>query len=70
MEEKMIKELKKGEFLKRKADAKEVYIKDYYDRASKSFCCIAYSDINNWVFIKANKKVFVGFTFQEVRKNE
>lgn len=63
MEEKMIKELKKGEFLKRKADAKEVYIKDYYDRASKSFCCIAYSDINKWVFIKANKKVFVGFTF-------
>lgn len=63
MEEKMIKELKKGEFLKRKADSKEVYIKGDYDRASKSFSCIAYSDINKEIFIKANKKVFVGFTF-------
>ncbi|MBO7209704.1 MAG: hypothetical protein J6V44_01665 [Methanobrevibacter sp.] len=63
MQEKILKDLKKGEFLKRKADAKEVYIKGDYDRATKSFCCVAYSDINKWVFIKANKKVFVGFTF-------
>lgn len=63
MEEKTIRELKKGEFLKRKPDAKEVYIKGDYDKASKSFCCVAYSDINKWVFIKATKRVFVGFTF-------
>ena len=63
MEEKMIKELKKGEFLKRKADANRVYIKGDYDRSSKSYSCIAYDDINQEIFIKANKKVFVGFTF-------
>ena len=63
MEEKMIKDLKKGEFLKRKADANRVYIRGDYDRSSKSYSCIAYDDINQEIFIKANKKVFVGFTF-------
>lgn len=63
MEEKTIKEVKKGEFIKRKPDATRVYIKGDYDRASKSFSCIAYDDINQEIFIKANKKVFVGFTF-------
>ena len=63
MEEKKISEVKKGDFLKRKADAKRVYIRGDYDRASKSFSCIAYDDINQEIFIKANKKVFVGFTF-------
>lgn len=32
MEEKEIRQLKKGEFLKRKEDAKEVYIKSDYDQ--------------------------------------
>lgn len=63
MEEKIIRDLKKGEFLKRSETAKEVYIKGDYDRETKTFCCSAYSDINKFVFIKANKKVFVGFTF-------
>lgn len=63
MESCAIKLLKKGEFIKRKEDSKVVYIKDYYDRATKSFCCIDYNDINKWVFIKADKVVFYGFTF-------
>lgn len=63
MESKKIKELKKGEFLKRKADSNRVYIKGDYDRASKSFSCIAYDDINQEIFIKADKIVFVGFIF-------
>lgn len=58
-----IKDLKKGEFFKRKADSKEVYIKGDYDRASKSYSCIAFSDINKEIFVKANKLVYVGFTF-------
>lgn len=63
MEEIEIKKIKKGEFLKRKADSQRVYIRGDYDRASKSYSCIAYDDINQEIFIKANKKVFIGFTF-------
>ena len=63
MESTEIKNLKKGEFIKRKEDSTKVYIKGDYDRATKSYSCIAYDDINKEIFIKANKKVFYGFTF-------
>ena len=63
MEQTQIKNLKKGEFIKRKADSQQVYIKGDYDRQSKSFSCIAYDDINKEIFIKADKIVFYGFTF-------
>ena len=63
MEQTEIKNLKKGEFIKRKADSKKVYIKGDYDRATKSYSCIDYENINHEIFIKANKIVFYGFTF-------
>lgn len=60
---KKIKELKRGEFFKRSEHAQRVYIKGDYDRATKSFSCIAYDDINQEIFIKANKEVFIDFIF-------
>lgn len=63
MELKEIKNLKKGEFFKRKEGAGRVYVKGDYDRSTKSYSCTAYDDINQEIFIKANKKVVVGFTF-------
>ena len=63
MEQTAIKNLKKGDLIKRTETAQRVYIKGDYDRASKSFSCIAYDDINQEIFIKANKVVFYGFTF-------
>ena len=66
MESTEIKNLKKGEFIKRKEDSTQVYIKGDYDRATKRYSCIAYDDINKEIFIKANKKVFYGFTFQRI----
>ena len=58
-----IKNIKQGEFLVRKPDAKTVYIRGQYDRSSKSYSCIAFDDMNKEIFIKASKTVFVGFTF-------
>lgn len=63
MEKVLLKNVKKGEFIKRKEDAKQVYIKGDYDRSSKSYSCIDFDDINHEIFIKADKPVFVGFTF-------
>ena len=66
MEQTKIKNLKKGEFIKRSvkgAPSSRVYIKGDYDRASKSYSCITYDDINQEIFIKADKMVFHGFTF-------
>lgn len=61
-----IKKVKKGDFLRREIKGQpgeRVYIKGDYDRASKSYSCTAFDDINSEIFIKSNKKVFIGFTF-------
>ena len=66
MEKVQIKNIKKGEFFKREVKgqpAEKVYIKGDYDRATKTYSCVAFDDINKEIFIKANKSVFVGFTF-------
>lgn len=41
----------------------QVYIRGEYDRASKSFSCIKFSDTNVERFFKSNKEVFTDFTF-------
>ena len=53
----------KGEYVKRKADATTVYIRGDYDRASKSYSLTDCDDMNREIFVKANKRVFVGFTY-------
>ncbi len=66
MEKTKIKNLKKGEFIRRcvkGSPALRVYVKGDYDRATKSYSCIAYDDINQEIFIKAEKEVFFGFSF-------
>lgn len=66
MERKQIKDLKKGELFKREINGKpseRVYIKGSYNRASKTYSAIAYDDINNEIFLKPNKAVYIGFTF-------
>lgn len=58
-----LKAVKTGDYIKRKADAKGIYIKGAYDRTTKSFSCIDVEDICREIFIKANKPVFIGFTY-------
>lgn len=63
----VIKNLRKGDFftLKDIEEPKEsrVYIKGEYDRVSKSYSCVKFSDNNCEKFFKGNKEVFTGFTF-------
>jgi predicted phosphodiesterase len=63
MEQVLIKNAAKGEYIKRKADSKIIYIKGNYDRASRSYCCTDVNDICRNIYIKVNKKVFVAFDY-------
>ena len=63
MEVKTIKELKKGEFFKRKEDSKRVYIRGDYIRSERRYECQAFDDINQFITLKPDTKVFIGFTF-------
>jgi hypothetical protein len=58
-----IKNIKEGEFFKRTEEAHSIYVRGYYERSLKAFCCHKFDDVNSTIFIKAKKPVFVGFTF-------
>ena len=58
-----IKDISTGTYFKRKADSARVWVRDYYDRSTKSFSCHAWDDICSEMFIKANKEVFIDFQF-------
>ena len=67
MEEKLLKDLKKGEFFTRKPieNPKEtqVLIRGKYDRASKRYEAIHFSDVWFCGLLKGETKVYTGFTF-------
>jgi hypothetical protein len=63
MQQAKLSTVKPGDYIKRKADSKAIYIKGAYDKASKSFSCTDVEDICREIFIKADKPVFIGFTY-------
>ena len=62
-----LRELKKGDIFTLKAieepNDSQVWIKGDYDRSTKTFSCINYSDINRERFFKASRVIFTEFTF-------
>lgn len=58
-----IRKVKEGEYFKRKPDSNIIYVRNHYDRGSKSYSCSDFYDMNREIFIKASKLVWVGFTF-------
>ena len=58
-----LKDVKSGDYIKRKIDSKTVYIKGDYIRSLKGFECTDVEDINKTIVIKSDKLVFVGFTY-------
>ena len=58
-----IKALPKGEFFKRTESTSIVYVKGEYSREFKAWACHKFSDVNAVSYMKAEKKVFAGFTF-------
>ena len=65
MQQVQIKDLKKGDVFRRKADAKTVYVKGAYVRYNgwNRYSCFVYMDINREIFLKGTTKVWKGFTF-------
>ena len=64
METKQIKDLKSGEYFKRKEESVKVYTRAEYCRESKKYQCDDHSDIwGNGLLLKGSTVVFVGFTY-------
>lgn len=58
-----LRNVTKGDYVKRKLDSKAIYIKSDYDRTTKSFCLVDVEDISRCIYVKADKPVVVGFTY-------
>lgn len=59
-----LKDLKAGEFFKRKADSQKVFTKAEYRRDLAKYQCDDHSDIwGNGLQLKGKTLVFVGFTY-------
>jgi hypothetical protein len=58
-----LKDLPKGEFLKRDKSHSKVYTRGDYDRSSKRFYIHDCEDISRSMLIKGNKPVFINFEY-------
>jgi hypothetical protein len=58
-----LSDLKKGEFFKRKADARKVYRKGDYDRTDRKYAGEDESDISRTIYLKGDTMVYVGFDY-------
>lgn len=59
-----LKNIKAGEFFKRKADANKVYQRAEYCRDVKKYQCDDCSDVwGNGIQLKGNTIVFIGFDY-------
>ena len=65
MEQVQIKDVKKGEFIRRKADAKTTFVRGDYVRYEgwNRYSLTDFYDINREIFLKGTTKVWVGFDF-------
>lgn len=58
-----VETIKQGEYVKRKADAKKVYIRGEYCRESKAYELTDAEDMNRQIYVKKGAVLYVGFTY-------
>lgn len=60
MEKTQIKNLKKGDYFRLKNDEKSpLWVRNHYDRGSKTYACYKYEDVNHEHFFKGTKEVYI-----------
>jgi|TARA_R100000655_G_scaffold66217_1_gene104690 hypothetical protein len=63
MEKVKIENVKKGEFVRRKLDAKTTFTKQGYCRFEKKYQLDDYEDINRCIYLTKGTDVYVGFDY-------
>ena len=62
-----VKDLKKYQWFTRKPilepKAEQVFIREDYDRSTKRYYCMRFSDINSCISLRGETIVYTGFTF-------
>jgi hypothetical protein len=58
-----LKDVKQGEFVRRKPDSRKTYIRKEYDQSTKKYTLQDFEDINRCLYLKGSTEVHVGFDF-------
>lgn len=58
-----VETIKRGEFVRRKADAAKTYQRGEYDKSSKTYSLVDCDDHCREIFVKRGTVLFVGFTY-------
>lgn len=59
----MVRDLPRGEYVKRKQGAKKVYIRGDYDSGSKRYSLLDVEDIGREIWVRGDTHVWAGFTY-------
>jgi len=54
-----LRDVKQGVLIQRKIDSKSSFIKNHYDRASRTYSLTSTDDINKEIFLKPSTIVFI-----------
>ena len=54
-----LRDVKQGVIIQRKLDSKTLFIKNHYDKASKTYSLTSTDDINKEIFLKPSTVVFI-----------
>lgn len=54
-----LRDVKQGVLIQRKIDSKSSFIKNHYDKASKTYSLTSMDDINKEIFLKPSTVVFI-----------
>ncbi len=58
----MLKDVKKGDFIRRKPESKKTYKKGDYDQTSKKYCLVAWESGED-IYLSGKTIVFIDFTY-------
>lgn len=58
-----LRDTKRGEYIKRKPDAKTVWVRGEYDRTMKAYSLTDTDDMNREMWLKPSTLVYIGFTY-------
>ena len=58
-----LKQVKSGDWFRRKENSKAVFVRDSYCRSVKKIECYDWNDINRFIYLKPSTMVWVDFEF-------
>ena len=62
--ETQLNKVKQGTYFKLSpTETAPIWVKDHYTRASNSYACHKYDDVNHETFFRGTRKIYIDFTF-------